>query len=305
VEAGDVTLVGATTENPSFELNGALLSRCQVFVLKRLRDQDLEGLLGRAEVLEGRSLPLAPEARALLLAMADGDGRYLLSLAEALFSLAPADPLGADALAGALQQRAPAYDKDREEHYNLVSALHKAIRGSDPDAALYWFARMMEGGEDPRFIARRLIRAASEDVGAADPLALPLTIAAAETFERLGAPEGELALAQAVLHLAAAPKSNAVYRAYAAAREAARTTGSLAPPETVRNAPTRLMKSLGYGRGYVYDHDAPDGFSGQNYFPEGMERPSFYTPKGEGAESGVKARLENLSKIRRTRGRED
>ncbi len=299
VEAGDVTLVGATTENPSFELNGALLSRCQVFVLRRLETRDLEVLLARAEALEGAPAPLTPEARAGLAALAEGDGRYLLSLAEALFSLAPDHPLSLSELAGALQHRAPAYDKDREEHHNLISALHKSIRGSDPDAALYWFARMLEGGEDRRFIARRLIRAASEDVGAADPSALPLVVAAAETYERLGSPEGELALAQAVVHLAAAPKSNAVYAALGAARDAARRTGSLPPPETIRNAPTPLMKSLGYGKGYVYDHDTESGFSGQNYFPDGMERLAFYRPKGEGAEGAVKARLESLTNLRR------
>jgi putative ATPase len=305
VERGDVTLVGATTENPSFELNGALLSRCQVFVLKRLGQDVLEDLLRRAEALEGRTLPTTPEARGLLGAMADGDGRYLLSLAETLFALAPTTPLDSDGVVSAVQQRAPAYDKDREEHYNLVSALHKAVRGSDPDAALYWFARMIDGGEDPRFIARRLIRAASEDIGAADPTALPLVLAAWQTFERLGSPEGELALAQAVVHLAAAPKSNAVYKAYGAARAVARATGSLPPPETIRNAPTGLMKSLGYGRDYVYDHDADDGFSGQNYFPDGMERKALYVPKAAGAESAIKTHLDALSKLRRDRTLKD
>jgi putative ATPase len=305
VEAGDVTLVGATTENPSFELNGALLSRCQVFVLRRLDAEALSSLLDRAEHLEARPLPLSPEAREALIAMADGDGRFVLSLAETLFAIAGSDILSSTDLAAALQRRAPAYDKDREEHYNLISALHKSIRGSDPDAALYWLARMLEGGEEPLFIARRLVRAASEDIGAADPTALLVATAAKDAYDFLGSPEGELALAQIVTHLACAPKSNAVYTAFGAAQRAAKATGSLPPPPHIRNAPTRLMKDLGYGVGYAYDHDAEDGFSGQDYFPEGMARERFYKPKGEGRESSIKDRLERLSELRLRRNRQD
>jgi putative ATPase len=302
VEQGVVTLVGATTENPSFELNGALLSRCQVFVLKRLDDAALTALLGKAEAFEGRDLPLTPEARNAFLAMADGDGRYLLSLAETLFNIGPAQPLSTKELGQVLQKRSPAYDKDREEHYNLISALHKSIRGSDPDAALYWLARMLDGGEDPLFIARRLIRAASEDIGEADPLSLVLANAAKDTYDFLGSPEGELALAQLCVHLATAPKSNSVYVAFGRARRAAKETGSLMPPAHIRNAPTKLMKTLGYGEGYAYDHDADEGFSGQNYFPEGMARPTFYTPKGEGVEARVKERLDRWAALRAERG---
>ena len=301
VEEGVVTLVGATTENPSFELNGALLSRCQVYVLKRLDDAALETLLARAEAFEGRPLPVTPQAREALLAMADGDGRYVLTLAEALFAAGGTEPLDPAALAGVLQRRSPAYDKDREEHYNIISALHKSIRGSDPDAALYWLARMLEGGEEPLFIARRLIRAAMEDVGEADPLSLLIATAAKDAYGFLGSPEGEIGLAQTVVHLATAPKSNAVYKALGAARKAAKETGSLMPPPHIRNAPTKLMRSLGYGEGYAYDHDAPEGFSGQDYFPEGMERRGFYTPKGEGAEAKIKARLEHWADLRRER----
>jgi putative ATPase len=302
VEAGDVTLVGATTENPSFELNGALLSRCQVFVLKRLDDEALETLLERAEADEGRALPLTLEAREALIAMADGDGRYVLTLAETLFAISGAAPLDPRALAEVLQRRAPAYDKDREEHYNLISALHKSIRGSDPDAALYWLARMLQGGEEPLFIARRLVRAASEDIGAADPTAILVATAAKDAYDFLGSPEGELALAQVVVHLATAPKSNAVYKAFGAARKAAKETGSLMPPAHIRNAPTKLMKQLGYGEGYAYDHDAEGGFSGQDYFPEGMARQRFYTPKGEGTEARIKERLERWAALRREQG---
>ena len=298
VEEGIVTLVGATTENPSFELNGALLSRCQVYVLKRLDDAALEILLSKAEAHEGRTLPLDPEARAALSALADGDGRYLLTLAETLFNIGSAKPLGIKDLGQVLQKRSPAYDKDREEHYNLISALHKSIRGSDPDAALYWLARMLAGGEDPLFIARRLIRAAGEDIGEADPMSLVLANAAKDTYDFLGSPEGEIALAQLVIHLAAAPKSNAVYTAFSAAMKAARETGSLMPPAHIRNAPTQLMKDLGYGKGYAYDHDTPEGFSGQDYFPEGMGRQSFYKPKGAGAEARMKERLERWAAIR-------
>jgi len=301
VEEGIVTLVGATTENPSFELNGALLSRCQVFVLRRLDEAALNQLLAKAEAHEARALPLEPAARDALIAMADGDGRYLLTLAETLFNIVPGEPLSAAALGQVLQKRSPAYDKDREEHYNLISALHKSIRGSDPDAALYWLARMLAGGEDPLFIARRLVRAASEDIGAADPLALVLANAARDTYDFLGTPEGELALAQLTVHLACAPKSNSVYKAFSAAQRAARETGSLGPPEHIRNAPTRLMKELGYGAGYQYDHDVEGGFSGQNYFPEGMERRSFYRPGGEGAEARVRERLERWATMRAAR----
>ncbi|MFN9832274.1 MAG: replication-associated recombination protein A [Phenylobacterium sp.] len=298
VEEGVVTLVGATTENPSFELNGALLSRCQVFVLRRLDEAAQEALLGRAEAAEGRALPLTGAARSALVALADGDGRYLLTLAETLFGVGSATLLDPAALGRMLQKRSPAYDKDREGHYNLISALHKSIRGSDPDAALYWLARMLEGGEEPLFIARRLVRAAMEDIGSADPMSLVLANAARETFEHLGSPEGELALAQLTVHLACAPKSNAVYTAFSRARQAARETGSLPPPAHILNAPTRLMKSLGYGEGYVYDHDAEDGFSGQNYFPEGVARRRFYEPRGEGAEGRVRERLERWAQMR-------
>ncbi|RRN61826.1 replication-associated recombination protein A [Caulobacter sp. 602-1] len=299
VEEGIVTLVGATTENPSFELNGALLSRCQVFVLRRLGEDSLDQLLQRAEAAENRPLPIDAEARGALVAMADGDGRYLLTLAETLFSIGTDSPLNATQLGQFLQKRRPAYDKDREEHYNLISALHKSVRGSDPDAALYWLARMLEGGEDPLFIARRLVRMASEDIGAADPLSLLLTTAAKDAYDFLGSPEGELALAQAVVHMASAPKSNAVYNAYKAARRAAKETGSLMPPSHILNAPTKLMKSLGYGDGYAYDHDVEGGVSGQNYFPDGMERRRFYDPKSVGAEAKVRERLEAWSQVRK------
>ncbi|HEX3918079.1 MAG TPA: replication-associated recombination protein A [Caulobacteraceae bacterium] len=298
VESGTVTLVGATTENPSFELNGALLSRCQVFVLKRLDDAAQDSLLAKAEAFEGRTLPLAPEARAAMIAMADGDGRYLLSLAETLFNIGSATPLSTAELAGVLQKRSPAYDKDREEHYNIISALHKSVRGSDPDAALYWLARMLVGGEDPLYIARRLMRMAIEDIGAADPMSLILATAAKDAYDFLGSPEGELALAQVTVHMAAAPKSNAVYTAYAAAARMAKETGSLMPPAHIRNAPTRLMKDLGYGKGYKYDPDTPEGFSGQNYFPDGVERRVFYAPKGDGAEARVKERLDRWAALR-------
>ena len=298
VEDGTVTLVGATTENPSFALNGALLSRCQVLVLHRLDDAAMEQLLARAEALEARALPLTPEARSALRAMADGDGRYLLNLAEQLLAVPPGEALDVAALQALLARRAALYDKDREEHFNLISALHKSMRGSDPDAALYWFARMLTGGEDPRYIARRLTRFAAEDIGAADPTALPLAVAAWETYERLGSPEGELALAQLVLHLAAAPKSNAVYVAYKAAMRAAKDTGSLMPPAHILNAPTALMKQLGYGAGYEYDHDAEGAFSGQNYFPDGMERLALYNPTDRGAEAAVAARMAAWARAR-------
>jgi len=303
VEDGTVVLIGATTENPSFALNAALLSRCQVLVLRRLDDAALEALAARAEAETGRALPLDADGRAALRAMADGDGRYLLNMAEQLFAL-PGDtaPLDAARLAALLARRAALYDKDREEHYNLISALHKSLRGSDPDAALYWFARMLVGGEDPRYIARRLTRFAAEDVGLAEPAALPLALAGWEVFERMGSPEGELALAEVVVHLATAPKSNAVYTAFGAAMAAARATGSLMPPAHILNAPTRLMKDLGYGAGYAYDHQAPEAFSGQNYFPEGMARPSFYRPVGRGAERAIAERLAKWEKLRAERG---
>ncbi len=298
VEDGTITLVGATTENPSFALTGALLSRCQVLVLERLDRAALSALLERAEAAAGRRLNLTEEARAALLAMADGDGRYLLNLAEQILAEPPGPPLDPAGLAALLARRAALHDRAGESHYNLISALHKAIRASDPDAALYWFARMLKGGEDPRYIARRLARFASEDVGAADPSALPLALAGWEAYERMGGPEGELALAQVVLHLAAAPKSNAVYLALGEALRAAEETGSLPPPTHIRNAPTRLMRDLGYGAGYVYDHEAPEAFSGQECFPDGMERRRFYRPTERGAEAEVKRRLEAWARRR-------
>ena len=303
VEAGVVTLVGATTENPSFEINGALLSRCAVLTLKRLTPAALEELLVRAEALEGRKLPLEPRAREALIDMADGDGRYMLNLAEQAFTLADeGTELTPEALSQALQKRAPAYDKDREEHYNLISALHKSVRGSDPDAALYWFARMVTGGEDPLYLARRIVRMASEDIGLADPTALMIANEAARTYERLGSPEGELALAHAVVHLATAPKSNAVYTAWKAAQRAAKETGSLMPPKHILNAPTAFMKGEGYGKGYAYDHDAEESFSGQNYFPDGMKRENFYQPKGQGREGPIAERLKRWAELRKSRG---
>ncbi|ASD27890.1 replication-associated recombination protein A [Brevundimonas diminuta] len=298
VEEGIVTLVGATTENPSFELNGALLSRSQVYVLKRLDDASLDLLLDRAEALMSKPLPLTPEARQAMLALADGDGRYLLTMSEVLFDLTEVAPLDVQALAGVLQKRAPAYDKSREEHYNLISALHKSVRGSDPDAALYWLARMLNGGEDPLYLARRIVRMAVEDIGQADPLSILVANAAKDTYDFLGSPEGELALAQAVVHLATAPKSVGVYEAFKAAKRAAHETGSLMPPAHIRNAPTKLMKQLGYGKGYQYDPDTPEGFSGANFFPDEMERRTFYKPKGEGHEEKVKARLERWAAMR-------
>ena len=316
VEDGTVILVGATTENPSFELNPALLSRCQVMVLKRLEESALRELLARAEAAEGRDLPLTSEARQALMAMADGDGRYLLNLAEEIFALGggtegggtwkAGDKLDTAALAEVVQKRAPLYDKGQESHYNLISALHKSLRGSDCDAALYWFARMLAGGEDPHFIARRLVRFAVEDVGLADPAALPQAIAAWQAFERIGSPEGELALAQLVIYLATAPKSNAAYKAFGAAQRAARESGSLAPPAHILNAPTRLMKDLGYGKGYAYDHDTPEGFSGQDYFPDGLPRQTFYRPVERGFERDVRKRLEYWEKLRiQAKGRGD
>ncbi len=299
VEDGTVVLVGATTENPSFELNGALLSRCQVLVLHRLDEAALEALLARAEATIGHPLPLDADARAALKALADGDGRYLLNLAEALASLPPQPVLDPQGLAGVVQRRAPAYDKDREGHYNLISALHKSLRGSDTDAALYWMARMLAGGEDPLFLARRLTRFAVEDIGLADPNAVVQALAAWDVYERLGSPEGELALAQLVIYLGTAPKSNAAYRAFGAAMRAAKETGSLMPPMHILNAPTRMMKDLGYSKGYQYDHDTAEGFSGQNYFPDGMARRTFYTPPERGFEREVRKRLEYWDRLRR------
>jgi putative ATPase len=303
VEDGTVILVGATTENPSFELNGALLSRCQVFVLNRLDDAAMEQITTHAEAVEGRPLPLDSEARRALRAMADGDGRYLLNMAEELFQLPPGTQLDNAGLAAAVQRRAPLYDKAQEGHYNLISALHKALRGSDVDAALYWLARMLAGGEDPRYIARRLARFAVEDIGMADPDALTQSIGAWEAYERLGTPEGELAIAQCVIYLATAPKSNAAYRAFSTAQTAAAQTGSLMPPKHILNAPTRLMKRLGYSKGYEYDHDAPEAFSGQNYFPEGIARQTFYRPAERGFEREIRKRLDYWSKLRTERAK--
>jgi putative ATPase len=299
VEDGTVILVGATTENPSFELNGALLSRAQVFVLRRLDDSALETLLGRAEAHLGHALPLSAEGRAALRAMADGDGRFLLNLVEEIGRLPAERALGPRELAALVQRRAPLYDKSREGHYNLISALHKSLRGSDTDAALYWLARMLEGGEDPVYILRRLTRAALEDIGLADPQALAQAIAAWDAWERLGSPEGDLALAQLVIYLASAPKSNAAYEAFGAARDMARDTGSLMPPMHILNAPTGLMKKLGYGRGYIYDHATEDGFSGQNYFPDGIARREFYHPTERGFEREIKKRLDYWDRLRR------
>ena len=304
VEDGTVTLIGATTENPSFELNAALLSRCQVLVLKRLSAEDLETLLARAEAIMARALPLEPDARAALIAMADGDGRYILNLAEALFALKTDRPLDTAALVRVVQKRAPLYDKAQEGHYNLISALHKSLRGSDTDAGLYWLARMLAGGEDPFYIVRRLVRFAVEDIGLADPNALVQAIAAKDAYDFLGSPEGELALAQLVIYLGTAPKSNAAYRAFGAAKGAAAETGSLMPPMHILNAPTRLMKDLGYGRGYEYDHDTEDGFSGQNYFPDGMRRRVFYQPAERGFEREIAKRLEYWKKLREKRSAE-
>ncbi len=298
VEDGTVTLIGATTENPSFELNPALLSRCQVFVLARLDDAALEALLQRAEAEIGGPVPLTPEARTALRAMADGDGRYLLNMIEALVEAGYSEPLDTAALTAAVQKRAPLYDKSDESHYNLISALHKSLRGSDCDAALYWFARMIEGGEDPRYIARRLLRFAYEDIGLADPQAATVMETAWRSYERIGSPEGELALANAVIYLATAPKSNGAYRAEKASRRAARETGSLAPPKHILNAPTRLMKDLGYGKGYAYDLDTEEGFSGQDYFPEGIARQRFYAPVERGFEREVAKRLAYWEKLR-------
>jgi len=298
VEDGTVVLVGATTENPSFELNGALLSRTQVLVLRRLDDAALTTLLERVEAHYGEKLKLTDEARETIRAMADGDGRYLLNLAEEVAALKIVKPLDPAALVAAVQKRAPLYDKSREEHYNLISALHKSIRGSDPDAALYWLARMLAGGEQPLYILRRLVRASVEDIGLADPQALVQAIAAKDMYDFLGSPEGEIAVVQCVLYLASAPKSNAVYMAHGAAMRAAAEHGSLMPPANILNAPTKLMKNLGYGKGYEYDHEAEDGFSGANYFPDGMARQHLYQPKETGFEREIQKRLDYWAKLR-------
>jgi putative ATPase len=300
VERGTVTLVGATTENPSFALNAALLSRAQVLILHRLDYEALESLLQRAEALAG-PLPVTAPARDALVASADGDGRFLLNQAETLYNAQLAQPLDPAGLGAFLQRRVAVYDKDREGHYNLISALHKAIRGSDPQAALYYLARMLTAGEEPRFLARRLIRTAIEDIGLADPQALVQCLAAKDAYEFLGSPEGELALVQACIYLATAPKSNAGYSAMKAAWRSAKETGSLMPPANILNAPTRLMKDIGYGAGYHYDHDADEGFSGDNYWPQEMEPQTYYEPVDRGFEREVKKRLDYWDKLRRER----
>jgi putative ATPase len=301
MEDGTILLVGATTENPSFELNAALLSRAQVLVLERLSDADLERLVQRAEQELGRPLPVTTEARDALIGMADGDGRALLNLVEQVMAWKVGERLGTEALTKRLMRRAAKYDKSGEEHYNLISALHKSVRGSDPDAALYWLARMLEGGEDPRFLARRITRMSVEDIGLADPQAQRVCLDAWETYERLGSPEGELALAQAVIYLALAPKSNAGYAAFGEAFALAKRTGSEPPPKHILNAPTRLMKDIGYGKGYAYDHDQEDAFSGQNYFPDGVKRPVLYRPVERGFERDLKKRIEYFAGLRAKR----
>ena len=301
MEDGTILLVGATTENPSFELNAAVLSRSQVLVLERLNDADLEELLQRAEAALEITLPLTDEARIALREMADGDGRALLNLVEQVAAWKITDPLDPAGLGQRLSRRAAQYDKSGDAHYNLISALHKSVRGSDPDAALYWFSRMLEGGEDPRFLARRITRMAVEDIGLADPQAQTLCLDAWQTYERLGSPEGELALAQAVAYLALAPKSNAIYVAYKAARNAAKKTGSAPPPKHILNAATGMMKDQGYGAGYAYDHDAEDGFSGQDYFPDGMAREAYYQPVERGFERDLAKRMAYFAKLRAKR----
>lgn len=299
MEDGTITLVGATTENPSFELNGAVLSRSQVLVLKRLDDSALEQIMQRAEFEAKKKLPLDDKARETLKAMADGDGRYALNLAEQV--LAQEEILDIEGLTQLLQKRAPLYDKKDDSHYNLISALHKSVRGSDADAALYWLSRMLNGGEDPRYIARRVSRMAVEDIGMADPQAIQVALNAWEMYERVGSPEGELAIAQAVIYMATAPKSNAAYTAIKAARRAAKETGSLMPPKHILNAPTALMKNIGYGSGYEYDHDAEGAFSGQNYFPDEMEREVFYNPPERGFEREIRKRLDYWDKMRKSK----
>ena len=302
MENGTIVLVGATTENPSFELNAAVLSRAQVMVLERLATEDLELLAQRAETEAGRELPLEADARRSLLEMADGDGRSLLNLIEQVTAWKREQPINQATLSTRLMKRAAVYDKSGDSHYNMISALHKSVRGSDPDAALYWFARMLAGGEDPRYLARRITRMAVEDIGLADPQAQDICLQSWQTYERLGSPEGELALAQAVTYLALAPKSNAAYLAYKAAVLDAKNTGSHPPPKHILNAPTDLMKDQGYGDGYAYDHDAEDGFSGQNYFPDGMKRPGYYVPVERGFERELSKRLAYFEKLRARRG---
>jgi putative ATPase len=298
VEDGTVILIGATTENPSFELNAALLSRTQVMVLNRLNDKALETLLERAETMVGTALSITAEAREALIASADGDGRFLLNEVETLYALNLAHPADVEQLRKLLHKRMPVYDKDREGHYNLISALHKSLRGSDVDAALYWLARMLVAGEDPLYITRRLVRFASEDIGLADPNALVQALAAKDAYDFLGSPEGELAIVQATIYLATSPKSNAAYKAQKAAWAAAGETGSLMPPAHILNAPTKLMKQLGYGAGYAYDHESADGFSGQDYFPEAMARAAFYSPVDRGFERDIGKRLAYWAELR-------
>ncbi|MFC3614587.1 replication-associated recombination protein A [Lutimaribacter marinistellae] len=305
MEDGTILLVGATTENPSFELNAALLSRAQVLVLERLSMAELEALTTRAEGELGKKLPLDTSAREALQEMADGDGRALLNLVEQVAAWTVAQPLDREALAARLMRRATKYDKSGDEHYNLISALHKSVRGSDPDAALYWLSRMLTGGEDPRYLARRITRMAIEDIGLADPQAQSICLHAWEIYERLGSPEGELALAQAVIYLSLAPKSNGGYMGYNAAMRLAKKSGSEPPPKHILNAPTSLMKEQGYGKGYAYDHDAEDAFSGQNYFPDGLERPELYQPVERGFERELKKRLEYFAKLRLQRSAEE
>jgi putative ATPase len=303
VENGTITLVGATTENPSFELNAALLSRTQVLVLHRLDEEAMSQLIARAERFMQRSLPLTPEARQHLIALADGDGRYLFNMIEEIFSAVEpgAPPLDPELLVKVVQKRVPLYDKSQDGHYNLISALHKSVRGSDPDAALYYLARMLVAGENPLFLARRLVRMAIEDIGVADPEAVHQALAAKDAYDFLGSPEGELALAQATIYLATAPKSNAAYTAFGDATRRAKETGSLSPPKIILNAPTRLMKQQEYGAGYAYDHDEPEAFSGQNYFPEGMARETYYDPPDRGFEREIRKRLDYWSTLRRQR----
>ena len=301
VEDGTVTLVGATTENPSFELNAALLSRCQVLILRRLNEQALETLIGRAEAEVGRPAPLTDDARAALIASADGDGRFLLNQVETLFDVDLDEPLDPAGMAALLHRRVPVYDKDREGHYNLISALHKSLRGSDPQAALYYLARMLVAGEEPLYLLRRLTRAAMEDIGLADPQALVQCLAAKDAYDFLGSPEGELAIVQACLYLATAPKSNAAYMAQKSAWRSAKETGSLMPPSHILNAPTRLMKDIGHGKGYAYDHDADEGFSGQDYWPEEMDAQTFYEPSDRGLEARIRERIAFWNDLRRKR----
>ena len=305
MEDGTIVLVGATTENPSFELNAPLLSRARILIFKSLDAEAIEKLYARAEEIEGKKLPVDEEARAALIRMADGDGRAALTLAEELWRAARADEMfDAAALQQVVQRRAPIYDKSQDGHYNLISALHKSVRGSDPDAALYYFCRMVDAGEDPLYLARRIVRMAVEDIGLADPQALVIANAAKEAYDFLGSPEGELAIAQAVIYVATAPKSNAAYTAYGEAMQTAKAAGSLLPPKHILNAPTNLMKSEGYGRGYAYDHDQEDAFSGQNYFPDALPRQNFYDPPDRGFEREIRKRLEYWAKLRKERSGE-